>query len=84
MSTPNWAPAEQHVPHLLSDLMWMGTEQVHDRQIEQYKHCDTRQYLNLDQTGHAWDIAVHPSTGEVSARRLPLDTALERIGGDAR
>lgn len=84
MTTPNWAPAETHVPHLLGDLMWMGTEQVHDVHIEQYKHALTRNYLNLDETGQAWDIAVHPRTGEVNGRRLPLDTALERIGGDAR
>lgn len=82
MSNPNWAPAETHVPHLLGDLMWMGTEQVHGRNVEQYKHCDTRAYLNLDATGQAWDIAVHPDTGEVNGRRIPLAVALDQIGGE--
>lgn len=84
MSTPNWEPAEQHIPHLLGDVMWMGTEQVHDVHIEQYKHIDSRNYLNLDLDGNAWDIAVHPDTGELSARRIPLATALEQLGGEPR
>lgn len=84
MSNPNWPPAEQHVPHLLGDLMHMGTEHVDGHEIEQYKHIDTRRYLNLDQAGQAWQIAVHPDTGEVNGRRIPLATAVEQIGGETR
>lgn len=85
MSTPNWAPAEQYVPHhLLTELMWMGTERVGGRQIEQYKHDWTRRYINLDERGQAWDIAVHPRTGEVNGRRIPLATALDQLGGESR
>lgn len=84
MLNPNWAPAEQHIPHLLSDVMWMGTEQLHDRQVEQYKHIDTRRYINLDHAGSAWQIAVHPSTGELVARPIPFATALDHLGGEPR
>ena len=76
-----WAPAEQHVSHLLGDLMHMGTVRHSGREIEQYKHIDTRKYLNLDHTGQAWEVAVDGDTGAVSARRLAGGDALAHLEG---
>ena len=81
MSVPNWIPAEQQVPHLLPDLMHMGTVRHGDHNIEQYKHIDTRRYLNLDGVGQAWEIAVDRDTGEVNARRIDAADALARLEG---
>ncbi len=81
MTDPRWAPAEQHVPHLLGDLMHMGTVRYSGRQIEQYKHIDTRNYLNLDHTGQAWEVAVDGATGAVGARRLAGADALTPLEG---
>lgn len=81
MSVPNWIPAEKYVPHLLGDLMHMGTVVHHGREIEQYKHIDTRRYLNLDESGQAWEIAVDRDTGEVNARRLDAADALAHLEG---
>lgn len=81
MSAPNWVPAKTHVPHLLPDLMHMGTVCHHGAEIEQYKHCDTRRYLNLDESGQAWEIAVDRDTGELNARRLDAAAALAHLEG---
>ena len=81
MSDSRWNPAEQQVPHLLGDLMHMGTVTYSGHRIEQYKHRDTRRYLNLDAAGQAWQIAVHPDTGETAARRVEFAEALERVLG---
>lgn len=54
---PNWRPLEAAIP--LDDCpAWMWMSRVHhdDRVIEQYKHRETRRYLNLDQDGQAWRI----------------------------
>jgi hypothetical protein len=70
-----WAPAEQQVPELLENLMHMGSVEYSGNVIQQYKHVDTRRYINLDGSGQAWQIAVHPDTGELAARRIDLDEA---------
>jgi hypothetical protein len=75
---PNWQPAEQHVPHLLDDLMWMGSITHNDVVIEKYKHCDTRRYLNLDATGQAWQIRV-TEDGGVGARPISLQDGLRNL-----
>lgn len=73
MPFPHWAPAEQTVPEWLHDIMYMSVQTFDDgRVIHQYKRCDTRRYLNLDDSGQAWQLAVDPATGEVGARRLDL------------
>jgi hypothetical protein len=75
MAERSWVPAEQVVPELLEDLMLMGTVEYSGQVIQQYKHVDTRRYLSLDGAGQAWQVAVHPDTGEVGARRISLDEA---------
>lgn len=79
MSDLRWSPAEQQVPHLLADVMHMGTVIHEGRRIEQYKHCDTRRYLNLDHHGQAWQIAVHPESGDVTAHRIDFADAIARV-----
>ena len=42
-------------PVAADDFMWMGAADCHDgRTIHSYKHIDTRQYLHLDEGGHAY------------------------------
>jgi hypothetical protein len=76
---PNWAPLRQVIPSkLLDDWMWMNTIRVGTRHIEQYKHRDTRGYLNLDECGRPWMLRFDPnsfSTVPSVARPIPLDAA---------
>ncbi|MFI5614698.1 hypothetical protein [Amycolatopsis sp. NPDC051903] len=78
MSERSWVPAKRLVPELLNNLMHMGTVEYGGQVIQQYKHADTRRYINLDETGQAWEVAVS-GTGEVGARRIGLDEAKARI-----
>lgn len=73
MAERSWGPAEQVVPELLDVLMLMGTVEYSGEVIQQYKHMDTRRYLNLDSSGQPWQITVHPDTGEIGAGRIGLD-----------
>jgi hypothetical protein len=75
MPERSWGPAERLVPELLTVLMHMGPVEYSGRVIQQYKHADTRRYINLDASGQAWQIAVHPETGGIGARRIGLDEA---------
>jgi len=59
----NWAPlerfvrvAQRHHPSLIAgDFMWMGlVELANGSMIHLYKHVDTRNYLRLDTSGHAY------------------------------
>lgn len=54
---PNWLPLEAHL-HVddLGAWMWMCRIRHDDKVIEQYKHRDTRRYLNLDQFAEAWRV----------------------------
>lgn len=80
MSTPNWGPAETHIPSLLGDLMHMDTLRLPDRQvIEQYKHIDTRRYINLDEAGQAWQVAVVGD--EITAEAVDLSAAIAFVEG---
>lgn len=54
--TPKWAPAKNTVPELLPDLQWVMTIHHHGVPIEQYKHADTRRYLNLDANGTPYRV----------------------------
>lgn len=92
---PDWAPLERFVslldrldPRLsCSDFMWMGSVQRGPVLIHQYKHIDTRRYLMLDPTGHAWQY--HGPTGTYGAHKDPraaIEHALadlDLIRGDA-
>lgn len=52
---PHWTPAERAIPDLLGDVMYMSyTVTKTGRIIHAYKHCDTRRYILLDDTGAAW------------------------------
>lgn len=55
-STPNWAPLQAAMPAADRDYwMWMGRTAADDGTvIEQYKHRNTRGYLNLSGDGRAW------------------------------
>jgi hypothetical protein len=60
--TPNWAPLESVIPlDDCADWMWMSRLEHGGRPIEQYKHRDTRQYLNLDAEGNAYRVE-YPTT----------------------
>lgn len=78
MPERSWGPAEQVAPELLDVLMLMGTVEYGGRVIQQYKHVDTRRYINLDESGQAWEIAVSKA-GETGARRIELAEAKERV-----
>src|SRR5690625_2600677 len=82
MSDLRWIPAEQHVPHLLADVMHMGTVHYNGHEIEQYKHCDTRRYLNLDHSGQAWQITAQSAGNAVIGERIDFAAALAEMGGD--
>ncbi len=54
---PNWKPLESRLPiGDCANWMWMGRVERGGLTIEQYKHRDTRGYLNLDQQANAWRI----------------------------
>lgn len=78
---PCWAPAEQYMPDLLDDVMYMDTVLHAGRRIEQYKHIDTRRYVNLDRTGWAWDISVDAETGEVTVEQIDTAAAIAHLIG---
>src|SRR5690349_12392361 len=56
--TPNWAPLEAVITPVenCADWMWVGRLTHDGRTIEQYKHRDTRRYLNLDADGNAYRV----------------------------
>ena len=42
-------------PVAVDDFMWMCAAEFHDgRTVHSYKHVDTRRYLHLDDSGHAY------------------------------
>lgn len=52
-----WRPLESRLPaDRWTDWMWMGSVEHGGRRIEQYKHHETRAYLNLDHDGRAWRV----------------------------
>lgn len=58
-SAPNWAPLElaalDQCPYFMHMCRLTGTD---GRTVEQYKHIDTRRYLNLDDSGRAYRVTV--------------------------
>jgi hypothetical protein len=75
---PVWEPLELVVGEdLMFAFMWMFEVETTDhRRFQAYKHIDTRQYLNVDHRGQAYDYA-----GEKDGRDrydvMPLAAALE-------
>lgn len=62
MSSPNWQPAEQAIPDLREDVMWMSRVEHNGHTIEQYKHIDTRRYIHLDENGRPYRVRVDAGT----------------------
>lgn len=56
---------------------------VEDRSVHQYKHRDTRKYINLDLPGQAWNVSVDAATGKVTAKRIATTTAIAHLKGRA-
>jgi hypothetical protein len=73
-----WAALERHAPELLADVMYMSSVTIDGREVFQYKHHDTRRYLNLDLTGQAWWIAGSDD-GQMLARPMDLAEAKAHI-----
>ncbi|MEU7631750.1 hypothetical protein AB0C34_17430 [Nocardia sp. NPDC049220] len=67
------AAAARYAPELLDDLMYMSSIDINGRTVYQYKHCDTRRYLNLDMTGQAWRIAN--ADGQMFTRPMDISEA---------
>lgn len=79
----SWLPAEQYCPELVARLMHMGDVTYSGIVIQQYKHRDPpRRYINLDETGQAWQIVVDPETGGIGARHITLDEAKRHVLGE--
>lgn len=60
MTNPYWTPLEAVLP--LEDcaaFMYMGRVDQAGVTIHQYKHSDTRRYLNLSEDGTAWRVIYH-------------------------
>lgn len=81
----DWAPLERFAEvatstgHALAadDFMWMGAATFENgRVVHSYKHIDTRRYLHLDASGHAYRYMVTAEGG----RYTPLGTPSEAIG----
>ena len=64
------------------DFMWMGAAEFNDgRTVHSYKHVDTRRYLHLDQSGHAYQYKPRADGGHYVPCRDPreaIDRALDR------
>ena len=59
------------------DFMWMGAAEFNDgRTVHSYKHIDTRRYLHLDQSGHAYRFLSRAEGG----RYVPLTDPRQAIG----
>lgn len=74
---PDWGPLEAAIPReWCGGFMWMQRVKHRSRFIELYKHGITRRYLNLDQTGDAYEY-----TGK-GYRRIDFENAIEWVFED--
>jgi hypothetical protein len=68
------------------DFMWMGAAKFNDgRTVHSYKHLDTRRYLHLDDSGHAYRYLARaegsryvPWPDPITALRSVSDLGLTR------
>ena len=59
-------------------FMWMGAADFADgRTVHSYKHVDTRQYLHLDESGHAYRFLSRAEGGRYVLCRDPRE-AIDR------
>lgn len=78
---PNWRPALEYVPQLVGHLMYMTRLAHETRVIYQYKHRETRRYLNLEADGQAWHIEW-ATPGIMNMRMINIDRAIAYIKGE--
>ena len=73
---PEWGPLEAFLPYdLCGGFMWMARWTFEDgREVQAYKHSETRRYLYLDDDGDAWEGLSGPEF-----RRMRHDDALEQV-----
>lgn len=66
-----FAPLEKYTPEEIWDsMMFMGTYE----DIYLYKHCDTRQYINIDKEGNFYNYVRVPSYIKIDKK-----TALDNL-----
>lgn len=85
-----WAPAERALAAaLLPNLMFMGVETDADgTTVHQYKHRDTRRYINLAEDGQAYRVELTAPNGQtsdpdayvVTLHPVTLEWALAELG----
>ncbi|XTZ13835.1 hypothetical protein ACQSSU_20270 [Micromonospora echinospora] len=75
--TPDWGPLESTVTVAdIGNWMWMGRLTRGSRVIEQYKHWETRRYVNLDQDGNAWRVRYTEDSDTPDVDPIPVADAL--------
>ena len=63
-------------PVAVDDFMWMGAAEFHDgRTVHSYKYVDTRRYLHLDNSGHAYRFLSRAEGG----RYVPFEDPRQAI-----
>ena len=62
------------LPVSADDFMWMGAAEFHDgRVVHSYKPVDTRRYLHLDESGHAYQYRSRADGGRYAPHRDPRE-----------
>ena len=84
----DWAPLERFANlatrsgHTVcaDDFMWMGAAEFNDgRTVHSYKHIDTRRYLHLDDSGHAYRYLTRAEGGRYETWPEPRQ-AIDALG----
>lgn len=73
---PDWGPLERFLPlELCGPFMWMHAVKLDDgRELQAYKHSDTRRYLLLDTNADAYENLDHGRF-----RRMRHSDAIEQV-----
>ena len=67
------------------DFMWMGAAEFEDgRTVHSYKHVDTRRYLHLDESGHAYRFLSRAEGGRYLLVTDPRSAIGLAVGSDLR
>lgn len=78
ITEPNWEPLLKVAGDRTDEFMWMCSTVVLGTKVHQYKHRDTRRYLNLGENGKAYrrrDVVGLPPWAEVDLKTA-MDWAL--------